>query len=67
MLPCPTKAGVSMPPEDTHRRWLSPSISKLSAKPLENHEPVMLMKLDEALAGAPDSQAIATLCPRSSL
>ena len=67
MLSCPTKVGVSMSPDDTHRRWLSPSISKLSAKPLENHEPVRLTKLDEVLAGAPESQAIATLCPKSSL
>ena len=59
--------GVSRSPEEIQRRWLSPSISKLSANPLVNHEPVKLTKLEEVLAGALGLQARATLWASSSL
>ena len=53
--------------EEIQRRWLSPSISKLSAYPVIIQESVKLAKLEEILARAAVSHARPTLSMRSSV
>ena len=67
ILSDPVKIGVPKSEDETHLRWLFPSISNVSDEPNENHESVKLAKLSDIEAGALGSQSRAILYDSNSV